>query len=592
MHLLPVPKTLTLTNGVCDVTGLYAASFEAAVPEFVKEAYASWLSSDKCTIPLTVCCGEDTTAEDYRLEITRNAVKVSAGGYKGAFYALQTLRQMAADEKTLPCAVVEDAPDLRYRGFYQDVSRGRIPTLDTLKRLVDRLSMLKMNSLQLYVEHTHRFKEYAGIQEELGFYTDEEILELDRYCRERCVELVPSLSCFGHLYKLLQSPQYRHLSEMENYEPTKHDWHERLIHHTIDPANPESEALILSLIGQYLPLFTSSHFNICCDETFDLCKGRNAGGDVAASYVGFVSKLITYLKERGKTVMMWGDIVMQHPEALEKLPEGVVYLNWCYDMEANGLREAYLPAHGCTQVVCPSVHSHKRFLEKIEYSVPNIQNVVERGFKNGALGVLTTNWGDYGHICFDEAMLYGLAFSAAKAWNVEATTVEVFEAAAAPLVYHAHSEVFEILRALNRCDELFLESFGYEKALWELTVQYFDNEHGTPENYDRHKADLQKIDLSAKRAQCQSCRTRLEELKNTGAVDTQIGETLVLAADGMAVVFGLLEAACRDQAYSAELKAELDVWLGAYKALWHKRNQPGEWKLIETFFTENIYELG
>ncbi len=586
MYLLPMPKSMRCSEGFLR-EGTWTLRADSC-PAFVQAAYAPMTVVDGA-VPLTVTCGEDAQNEAYRLTITAEAIVVEADGFRGAFYAAQTLSQLRS-QGALPCCVIEDKPDLRYRGFYQDVSRGRIPTMDTLKRLVDTLSALKMNSLQLYVEHTHRFKEYAGIQEELGFYTDEEILELDRYCRERCVELIPSLSSFGHLYYLLQSPTYRHLCEMEDYQPTLHNWHERLIHHTIDPTNPASFSLITSLMEQYLPLFTSSCFNICCDETFDLCKGRNSGGDTAALYAGFVSRLVRFLQERGKTVMMWGDIVMQHPEALTMLPEGIVFLNWCYDANGNGLHAERLAEAGVRQIVCPSVHSHKRFLEKIAYSVPNIDVVTESGFKNGADGVLITNWGDYGHLCFDEGILYGLAFGAAKAWNVDGTEATTFEKAVLTLCYHADEELTAVLRELNRQDELFLESFGYEKALWELTVQVFDNERGTPKDFDRHKADLRLLDLRGAQASCRACAERLAAMTAEGRVEERIGEVFTLSARGIAAVFGALDAVANDRKDTADTAAELRAWLSAYKALWHRRNQAGEWAKIEDFFEINILQ--
>jgi len=588
MYLLPMPKNTVYTEGVLrdGAWALYAES----VPTWVMAAYAP-LTAEDGVVPLKVTCGEDAESERYRLAVTPEKITVTADGPKGAFYAAQTLRQLRV-QGTVPCCEMEDEPALRYRGFYQDVSRGRIPTLETLKVLVDRLSECKMNSLQLYVEHTHRFKEYAGIQEELGFYTDEEILELDRYCRERCVELIPSLSSFGHLYVLLQSSSYRHLCEMEAYQPSVHNWHERLIHHTIDPTNPESVSLITSLIEQYLPLFTSPYFNICCDETFDLCKGRNRGGDTAALYASFVSKLARFLQGRGKTVMMWGDIVMQHPEALEMLPEGIVYLNWCYDANGNGLRADVLKEAGVRQIVCPSVHSHKRFLEKLAYSLPNIRNVTEQGLTNGADGVLLTNWGDYGHLCFDEGVLCGLVYGAAVAWNPTGLDDATFEKAVLTLCYHADEELLSLVRELNRRDELFLESFGYEKALWELTVQLFDNEYGAPKDYERHKADLRLLDLQEAQTACRRCAERLAAITAEGRVDTRIGEALTLAARGITAVFGVLEAEANDRPLDETLVAELCAWLADYKTLWHRRNKAGEWARVQDFFEHNILKKG
>jgi len=585
MNLIPAVKTMTKTEGAVPCADICVRNLPS-LPSYTEHLIRSFDRGGN--LPLTVQRGDHPSAESYRLAVKSDGIAIEADGVRGVFYAAQTLLQLCEDG-TIPCVVIEDEPDLAYRGFYQDVSRGRIPTLDTLKVLVDRLSALKMNSLQLYIEHTHRFQEYVGINEDLGFYTDEEILELDRYCRERCVDLVPSLSSFGHLYYLLSSDKYKHLCEMPDYQPARHQWHERLLHHTIDPENPESLAVITSLISQYLPLFTSPYFNICCDETFDLCKGRNAGGDVAKAYGGFVSKLCAFLKERGKTVMMWSDIVMKHPEVLDIIPDDVIYLNWDYDMNANGLNAPFLEQHGKQQIVCPSVHSHKRLVEKLEYAVPNIDKVTTRGFDHQALGVLVTNWGDYGHICADECMLFGMAFAAAKAWNVSGTTLEDVERASRRHIYHTDSdEVLTVIRTLNTCDELFLDSFGYEKALWELTVQYFDNEHGTPLDYDRHKADLQKLDLAASRQRCADGATCIAALMADSALDERIGEALTLAARGNALIFGILDAACHDRPYDESLLSERDGWLADMKALWHRRNKPGEWSAIEEFFTVNI----
>lgn len=586
MHLIPLPKrvihmkTMLPRDRVC-VTAL------PPLPAYTASLLRAFDRGGDA--PLTVQCGNDPYAEGYRLTVSVEGIVIEADGVRGVFYAVQTLSQLA-DDQAFPCVVIEDAPDLSYRGFYQDVSRGRIPTLDTLKVLVDRLCALKINSLQLYIEHTHRFKEYVGINEDLGYYTDDEIKELDAYCRDRCIELVPSLSSFGHLYYLLSSDRYAHLCEMPDYHPTRHQWHERLLHHTIDPQNPESLSVITSLISQYESLFTSKHFNICCDETFDLCKGRNAGGDVAKAYAGFVSKLCAFLKERGKTVMMWSDIAMKHPEVLDLLPDDIIYLNWDYDANANGLNAPFLAERGKRQIVCPSVHSHKRLMEKHEYAVPNIDKVTTRGYENGAMGVLVTNWGDYGHLCSDECMLFGAAFAAAKAWNVGGTVREDVEAAALTHIYHTSSrDVLEIIHTLNRCDELFLDSFGYEKALWELTVQYFDNEHGVPLDYDRHKSDLQKLDLAASRRICAEKAAQLSQMTADGDLDARIGEAMVLAARGNALIFGILDDACHDRDYRDELIAERDVWLADMKALWYRRNKAGEWSAIETFFTKNIH---
>ncbi len=577
--LLPMPQSIKLQDGVCDLRAVICNSLpEEHLPSFVQDEVKAFCVQEGDVL-LSIVCQKNKDAEGYSLTLTERDITVTANGYQGVFYAIQTLRQLRDHNGgVVPCMVIEDKPDYAYRGFYQDVSRGRIPTVETVKRLADRLASLKYNSLQLYIEHTHRFAEYIGINDDLGYYTDEEIRELDQYCRERCIELVPSLSSFGHLYYLLESAKYRHLCEMPDHKPTQHNWHDRLIHHTIDPKNPESLSLITSLMAQYIPLFTSDRFNICCDETFDLCKGKNAGGDVAATYIGFVSQLVAFLQERGKTVMMWGDIVMQHPEVLTQLSDGIEYLNWCYDMKGNGLKPELLAEHYKPQIICPSVHSHKRFIEKIVYNRPNIASVLEVGLAHGASGMLNTNWGDYGHVCFDEGVLYGLAYGGAKAWNVKGTD-ESFDDAVCALIYESSTEVLEILRTLGNCDELWFEREGYEMALWELTVQMFDRTVGVPENYEYRLSVLRANDLAGKRRDALACAERLAEMP----LNAEIGEALILAAKMIAAVFAVLVDVCNG-AVTEGTAQEMRECLAAFKQLWMRRNKCGEWDAIEAFF--------
>ena len=62
----------------------------------------------------------------------------------------------------VPCLEIEDWPDFKVRGFYYDITRGKVPTLETLKNLVDTLAFYKINQFQLYIEHTFALKTVPG----------------------------------------------------------------------------------------------------------------------------------------------------------------------------------------------------------------------------------------------------------------------------------------------------------------------------------------------------------------------------------------------------------------------------------------------
>ena len=68
---------------------------------------------------------------------------------------MATLRQLLREHgRKLPCLIASDYPDFPHRGVMLDISRGRVPNLNTLLELVEQLADFKINELQLYTEHT------------------------------------------------------------------------------------------------------------------------------------------------------------------------------------------------------------------------------------------------------------------------------------------------------------------------------------------------------------------------------------------------------------------------------------------------------
>lgn len=274
---------------------------------------------------------DSAVPQSYVLDIAEDSITLT-GEEAGLWYGMQTLRQILEQNGAiLPCLHIEDAPDLPNRGYYFDCTRGRIPTMDWLKKLVDRMAYYKLNQLQLYIEHTYLFRGMTELWRDDTPLTAAEIMELDRYCLERGVELVPSLSSFGHLYKLLSTREYAHLCELEDSEKQPFSVRGRMAHHTINPADPESLVLIKKMIGEFMELFSSRQFNFCADETFDLGRGKSRalveekGKDHV--YIGYIRELARFLIENGRRPMFWGDIIWGFPEMIKEMPEETICLN-------------------------------------------------------------------------------------------------------------------------------------------------------------------------------------------------------------------------------------------------------------------------
>lgn len=384
---------------------------------------------------------------EYKMNLSREKIEIEASNSEALFYALQTIRQIIKNGYC-DASRIEDAPDFKVRGFYFDITRGRIPTLDTLKELVDNLSYCKINMLQLYVEHVFPFKEYDGVYQRTGYMTPEETRELDEYCYENYIELVPSLSCFGHLYELLSTEKYKHLCELENYKEQSIFWQQRMQHHTIDPSNEESFEVIKSLIDQYAPLFRSDKFNICGDETFDLCTGRNKGKDKGRLYIDFVKKIIAHVKSKGKKPMMWADVATERTEYLPEIDSDVTLLSWRYDANPSPAMIHKVKAVGREQYVCPGISNWTSLIEITHVSIPNITKMAQYGYEAGAKGLLVTCWGDYGHLSPIYASMYGTLFAASKAWNVN-TDEKRFEKSI-DLLYYGYKGAGKIVKSLSR----------------------------------------------------------------------------------------------------------------------------------------------
>lgn len=209
----------------------------------------------------------------YRLTLSSESIEIRAGSPAGVFYGCQTLYQLLRQYGPyLPCLHSEDGPDFPVRGFMLDISRDRVPMLATLLALVDRLAEWKINHLQLYTEHTFAYTGHEAVWQHASPLTGAEILQLDAYCRERFIDLVPNQASFGHMERWLKHPGYRSLAESPN------GWVSSLGHPipdpvTLNPLHSGSLDLVARLYQDLLPHFRSRFFNINGDETFELGQG-------------------------------------------------------------------------------------------------------------------------------------------------------------------------------------------------------------------------------------------------------------------------------------------------------------------------------
>ena len=379
-------------------------------------------------------------AGQYRLAIAPDAVTLTAGDDEALCNGVQTLRQIIdLNGAVLPAQTITDWPDMATRGYYFDCSRGRVPKLSYLKQVADRLCRYKVNQWQLYIEHTYLFRDLSEAWRDDTPLTAQEILELDDYCAARHIELVPSLSTFGHMYKILSTKTCCDLCELEDSEKIPFSYSYAGWHHTLNASDPDSLAFVKKLIDEYRPLFRTNKFNICDDETFDLGKGRSkeqADREGAqALYVRHVKALCEYIVAQGGIPQFWGDIMWRFPESCRELPKETICLNWGYlpEQRENEIRD--IAASGITQYACPGCCGWNRWMPLQLYAYKNNRIMGRHARKYHAVGILNTDWGDYGHINDPRLTVPGLLYGAAFAWNADEVPFDEINEAVSRLEY-------------------------------------------------------------------------------------------------------------------------------------------------------------
>ena len=174
---------------------------------------------------------ETMPAEAYRLFVTPCRIDIVAGGAQGAFYAVQTLRQLlpaaayeADDVRAveLPVVTIEDKPCLGYRGMMLDVGRHFF-TVDEVKEALDIMALHKLNVFHWHLTDDQgwriEIRHYPGLTKEGsrraetvlgrntniydgipsgGYYTQRQIRDVVAYAAERFITVIPEIEMPGH----------------------------------------------------------------------------------------------------------------------------------------------------------------------------------------------------------------------------------------------------------------------------------------------------------------------------------------------------------------------------------------------------------
>ena len=350
-------------------------------------------------LPLTP---ENPGSEGYVLRVDGSSAMVGGSDARGAFYGLQSLRQLVArqDQRiTIPGAQIRDWPDKSFRGVKLFLPGG--DSIPFFKRFVaDFMALYKFNTLIVEMNACMRFDRHpelnAGWVEfardvncsrrnyprdplhgreqnsshqdccEGSFLEKSEVAELAGWAGQNYIEFVPEIPSLTHAFYLLT--KHQDLSEVPGDA-----WPD-----TYCPSNPKSYELLFDVMGEYIDVIKPKMIHAAHDEwyaPFGLCSFCH-GATPGELYGKDLRKIHDHLASQNIKMAIWGDYLLESvrgaglqervapdgwayhapgamtPHEVEELvPKDILIFNWFWDGAKPGLqKEVQLERFGFQQV--------------------------------------------------------------------------------------------------------------------------------------------------------------------------------------------------------------------------------------------------
>lgn len=349
--------------------------------------------------------------EGYYVAIEPQKAIVASKSQKGLYYGILTLRQLILQfGNELPCCVIRDYPELKWRAFSDDISRGQVSTMDNFKKIIRQISMMKYNVYMPYLEDLVRVERYPDIGEGRGALSRQEFEELQNYAQRYFVEVVPIFQTLGHFENILNMDNYRQFAEFPGAA-------------SLDIRSKKADEFLFSLLDEVVPIFKSKFFHMGADESWDVGLGKNREYvkkvGLAKAHAEHYLKVYKYLKKHGKKVLMYGDIILSHPEILKYLPKDIIIVDWHYWPSDYYPSVELLKDKGFQVLVSPGIHNWVNPVPNFFFAWLNIRYFNLTGQDKGSIGTVISSWGDFGGPNLREQNYLCYYYGAETAWNSE-----------------------------------------------------------------------------------------------------------------------------------------------------------------------------
>jgi hypothetical protein len=315
---------------------------------------------------------------------------------------LQIMRQRKG---YLPEIETSEVLKFGFRGYHLDIARGGVPTVDTFKKILKWLYLLKFNYFAIYFEDLFPWKKYPQIGRHRGKLTEEELKEIVAYGKNLGIEVFPSLELSGHMEHILSLPEFQNFSE----------WH-RPAEGCLDLSSKEATEFTYDLLKEATEFSTSKYVHIGGDETWALGRGKSLNKtwkfEGPKLYELHHRNMVEIVKKAGKKPILWGDMISgmylsgdatKWAEAIESpIWKEVLVANWDYDARPSQHFKDKIKTfqdRGIQQIAAPGLSNWNKYYPNFQTALENLKNFLSAARETDIQGFMITAWGDDGEEC-------------------------------------------------------------------------------------------------------------------------------------------------------------------------------------------------
>ncbi|MGN1418380.1 MAG: beta-N-acetylhexosaminidase [Acutalibacteraceae bacterium] len=270
-------------------------------------------------------------SEGYRIRTDYDNVFISASDAAGAFYAVQTLKQLLLQgQLCLPMLEIDDEPLYAWRGFMLDSARYFF-SVEDVKLLLDTMALHKLNRFHMHLTddqgwrvelYSHLllaqvggYRAYTNFDKRPhgGFYSKQDIEDIVSYANDRFIKVIPEIDSPGHVVAAIAA--YPELSCFERQLETA--THSGVKHDVLCIGKESTFEFMFSVFGEICEMFPDKIIHIGGDEVMQtrwkicphcqaLMKEKGFENEKQL-YFYYINRIAKYIKQKGFDVIMWND---------------------------------------------------------------------------------------------------------------------------------------------------------------------------------------------------------------------------------------------------------------------------------------------